>query len=216
MDDLAETGVASEHVADYFEWVLGWRHFKIDGDGQCHSVANPYIWQPGENQALCQGAKGAPHDGKWGHHCGLNCFYNSNNAAYGSLHALVRGRGDRFAIHPNGFRAEYAEILAFVGGRFPSENIQKAAELYKVPLFKRRWQAERYAKKKHLGEWFPKDRRPQRREIFRQDRNVDWNEIPIGDMSDLLSSHYMIFLMALWICVLIGFIYGAINIGGIV
>lgn len=213
MEDFAETEVSSERIPDYFEWVLGWRHFEIDGEGKCHSVSAPYTWSPGENRALCGGSVGAPHDH---HHCGFNCFYEPNNVMYGSLHALVRGRGDRFAIHPNGFRAEYAEIIAFVGGRFPSDNIKKAAKLYKVPIFKRRWQAERYAKRKHLGEWFPKDRRPKGQQVFRQSRDVDWNAVPIGDMSDLLTERYTIFVMVLWICALIGFIYGAINIGGIV
>lgn len=212
MDELVETEVSRERVPDYFEWVLGWRHFEIDGDGRCHSVTTTFTWKPGENQAECQGSTGAPHEG---HHCGFNCFYEPNNVMYGSLHALVRGRGERFAIHPNGFRAEYAEILAFIGGRFPNDNIKRAAELYKVPLFKRRWQAERYAKRKHLGEWFPKDRRP-KGQVFRQSRDVDWNAVPIGDMSDLLASRYTIFVIILWICSIIGFIYGAINIGGIV
>lgn len=207
--ELADKNVPQ--APDYFDWVLGWRHFDIDADGICSSVVNNYVWEPGENRARC-GAPGGEvvHTN---HHCGLNCFYEPTNVLYGSLHALVRGRGERFAIHPNGFRAEYAEIVAFVGGRFPSENLKKAAKRYGVPLFKRRWTAERYVKAKRLGQWFPKERRPKRTEYFAgKERVADWNEIPIGDMSDILADHYMVFVMALWICVLVGFIYGMVRL----
>jgi hypothetical protein len=200
----------SASIPDYFDWVLGWRHFNIDDDGTCHSVSAQYIWQPGENRAECgRNATGeVVHEG---HHCGLNCFYEPTNVMYGSLHALVRGRGDRFAIHPNGFRAEYAEIIAFVGGRHPSEKLKQAAKLHGVPLFKRTWQAERYAKRKGLGEFFPKDRRPKGEKFFqsKSEREVDWNEIPIED------TNYLFFVTMLWVSVLIGFITGGIvTIGG--
>lgn len=203
----------STSAPDYFNWVLGWRHFNIDENGFCHSVANSYVWTPGENRALCGGLSGAPHDG---HHCGLNVFYEPTNVMYGPLHALVRGRGERFAIHPNGFRAEYAEIVAFVGGRHPSASLKAAAKRYGVPLFKRTWSAERYAKRKELGDFFPKDRRPKRREIFRSNREVvDWHEVPIGDMTNPLTNRYTFFLILMWISVLIGFVYGGIvTLGG--
>lgn len=214
MEELAPV-TAADSSPDYFDWVLGWRHFQIGEDGTCRSctpAGGGFVYLPGENKANCAGFNDVVHSG---HHCGFNVFFERDNVAYGSLHALVRGRGNRFAIHPNGYRAEYIEILAFVGGRKPSERLKKAAKKYGVPLFKRHWDAKHYAKKNHLGEWFPEERRPGR-EILRTNREVDWNEVPVGDMTDFLSNIYMIFIIALWSCIAIGFIYGALSAGGFI
>jgi hypothetical protein len=217
VSEVEEARSTLEAVPDYFEWVLGWRSFDIGDDGRCGSrtpAGGGYVWAKGESRAKCNAYEtyDAPHDG---HHCGLNAYYEPKLNPYGTAHALVRGRGERFAIHPDGFRAEYAEILCFVGGRNPSDKMKAAAQRYGVPIFKRRYQAERWAKKNELGDWFPEERRP-KQEIFRSKREVDWNEVPIGDLNDLLSNHYMIFVTSLWVCVLVGFVLGALNAGGVV
>lgn len=215
MEDQVKIARANQvKVPDYFDWVLGWRNFAILADGTCVSPIVGVPWGPGENKAYCIMAghrgEGAPHGN--GHHCGFNAFFEPRGN-YGGDNTLIRGRGERFAIHPDGFRAEYAEIIAFIGGRDPSVEMKAAAKRYNVPIFKRRWTAEQYAKKKELGDWFPKERRPKRETIVPivPMQEADWNEIPIGDMNGLLSYGYLIFIVVLWTCLIAGFLYGVVT-----
>lgn len=204
----------SEQMPDYFEWVLGWKHLILDDDGVAHSGFGDTTWKKGENRATHNGSPGAvgcPHSGS---HCGWNVFYEKRHHQmnYGRANVVLRGRGERFAIHPDGFRAEWAEIVCFVG-RGP--RYKKAGEHYGVPVFKYHWQAEIYLRRNSvLGDYFPEDRRPKGESFFRKEREVDWNEVPMGDMESLLTNGYMIFIIFLWIAVIVGFSLGALNIGG--
>lgn len=213
----ARQEVASFTPPDYMEWVIGWKHLKIDDEGVAiSSIGDNYPWQKGENRASHFGVfHGCPCEGN---HCGFNAFYEKDlcKMAYGRANVVVRGRGERFANHPDGFRAEYAEILCFIGR---GEHYQKAAKRYAVPLFKWHWQVDQYLRRHRvLGDYFPKDRRtekePIKEPIIRKIREVDWNEVPIGDMQSVLTNGYTIFALVLWLAAIAGFILGALNVGG--
>lgn len=205
----------SERMPDYMEWVLGWKHLIIDQNGIAHSDFGDAIWEKGENRSThggYTGAFGCPHEGG---RCGWNIFYEKRHhqMSYGRANVILRGRGEKFAIHPDGFRAEWAEIVCFIGR---GKKYKKAGEYYGVPVFKWHWQAELYLHRNNtLGAYFPKDRRPKSESFFRKERDVDWNEVPMGDMEAPLTNGYMIFIIFLWISVIVGFSLGAFNIGGI-
>lgn len=227
---------------DYFQWVLGWRNFNALSNGYVGALAfSDYIWNPGENQATCAvGLDGIIHSD---HHCGFNAYYEHHCTKLSHLHvALIRGRGDRFAIHPEGFRSEVAEILAFVG---PADSLREAqAARYNVPFFEKPEEALKWALQEELGDTFPEDRRPPSGEegsavIFGGGNPIlntaaavalaKKKNTLIQDMTRMFedavdeaphideefSTRYMIFMGLLALSLIAGFIIGIVQVGGV-
>jgi hypothetical protein len=138
--------------------VVGFRSWKPSpmGDGSVRSrFWGSYDWKPGVNQAVCyskihigelgQVVERPPHsyvmeDVPSGHcNCGLQAHHDFHDSEYyfrggvdECVFGIVKGWG-HMHIHPDGWRAQYAEIVAIVQSpNMPAA--RAAAAYYGVPL----------------------------------------------------------------------------------
>lgn len=142
--------------------VLGYRQFTLDEDGQLGSVATRNWWMPGPNRARCDQAElggmgfspfapryepapdhDAPNDdcvcGLYAWHALPASWLNGTlKESAGSAIAAVVTAWGRLEVHRDGFRAEWAEIVALIhdpyDGPVHRARAQKAADLYGVKL----------------------------------------------------------------------------------
>lgn len=129
----------------FSEAVVGYRRWRLD-DWVLSPLNYSKPWRPGVNKAVCQpgsymrtyssygGDIDSPHKAPHhGCHCGMNAFFEPKGIREGGdvLGAVV-GWGD-LQVHPDGFRAEYAQIVALVGGHV-GPDLTAVATLYNVPI----------------------------------------------------------------------------------
>lgn len=155
---------------DYMDWVIGWKGMNVGAKGLTGSVLHR-VMPPGEVQAR-HGAEqemGCPHEHD---HCGFNAFYEYSDAM--RTNAILRGRGERFAIHPDGWRAEWAEVIGLLLpnplGRSMDDPILSSkvheqylevAKQYEIPLFRNHTEAEIFLfEHPEIGSYFPVEKRP--------------------------------------------------------
>lgn len=123
---------------------LGFRVWSYSRDSGilalCPVAYSNHHWKPGVNRAFC--AKGP--GGGWRSHaapakgctCGLHIYHKVETCNYFSgslLHGVVIGWG-KIALHPDGFRAQYARILALGCNDDTPMVATEIAQRYRVPL----------------------------------------------------------------------------------
>ncbi len=118
--------------------VLGFRGWHVAPSGLLLSSGVTDGWLPGENRAACgRGLHPAPQKGCG---CGLYSHYSLEDLSRsvnwqgndGVLVGAVGGWG-RVILHPDGWRAEYARVLALFR-QGPAAALERAAEVYSVPI----------------------------------------------------------------------------------
>lgn len=102
------------------EPVIGLRHWNVTPEGELHSPIIEGVWQPGVNVAKCiKGRVWQPwnHDGPspvGGCSCGIYAHHEQVGISHSSgIIGVVRGWGS-VRVHPDGWRAEKARIVALV------------------------------------------------------------------------------------------------------
>lgn len=137
-----------KEVPLFSEAVVGYRRWKLD-DWVLSPTNYGSPWRPGVNTAKCQ-----PHTnsnpfwstGESAHHenppekdchCGLNAFFDyqgegwMQHAHKGSVIGAIVGWG-KMHVHPDGFRAQYAQIVCLMGDG--EHYLNDIAAMYQVPL----------------------------------------------------------------------------------
>lgn len=118
--------------------VLGFRGWKVAPSGLLMSAGVSDGWLPGENVAACsRGLHPAPAKGCG---CGLYAHYTLEDLSKsvnwgdqsGTIVGAVSGWG-RVVLHPDGWRAEKAHIIALFR-QGPAAALDRAAAVYKVPV----------------------------------------------------------------------------------
>ncbi len=119
--------------------VLGFRGWRVAPSGLLMSASADDGWVPGDNLATCpRGMHPAP---KAGCGCGLYAHYEletvpqsvnfgGNNG--GIMVGAVAGWG-RVILHPDGWRAEYAKVIALFR-QGPADALARAEALYGAPV----------------------------------------------------------------------------------
>jgi len=130
-------------LIDPLEAVLGVRGWEAREDGRLCSVFWPGKWEPGVNQARCNPAGSMlpePHDAP-GQECGCGLFacsdMNWRDPVFYERPDIVIGTiaaWGRIAPEVDGFRAEYARLLAVGASPEPRVLERRAAVRYGVPL----------------------------------------------------------------------------------
>lgn len=203
-----------DSAPDLCSWALGWRRFKIYANGYvgANQVRCGYIWEPkGEIRATCllhqDGdiiAHGIHDDESC--HCGFNAFHSyfdlqtyegkrklDKLTIKGSptfeINGIIKGRGEKFAVHHEGFRCEYAQIVClhddfnYDGSHIDVFNrksvVGNASLLYGVPVFRTHREADKYAKQ--YGDFIPLDLRPQ--EDIQEEADIPVPHAPISSLS---------------------------------
>lgn len=149
MDKLKETPVYSECVIGYRSWRLNdWVLTPL-------SVGGP--WRPGINHACCHGPFAAMMGGFWDAHveqdgnaqrhkaphancvCGLYAYHEPPRNP-GPIIGAIAAWGD-LQVHPDGFRAEYAQIVALAEPAnlhgSARDGFDLAVATYRVPVVPR-------------------------------------------------------------------------------
>ena len=115
------------------EHVIGYRVWRLRRDGRLMSAGvGCTAWTPGVNVACCDvGCERVP-GGVCG--CGLYAFHDPPPASAPGIVGAIRAHG-ALESHHDGFRAQYAEVVALVQRRRRSTRRERrAAALYGVPL----------------------------------------------------------------------------------
>jgi hypothetical protein len=118
--------------------VLGFRGWKVAPSGLLMSAGVSDGWLPGENVAACsRGLHPAPAKGCG---CGLYAHYTledlSKSVNWGDQSGVIVGAVSgwgRVILHPDGWRAESAHILALFR-QGPAAALERAAKVYSVPV----------------------------------------------------------------------------------
>lgn len=144
-----------DRAPDLVGEVLGWRQWHVSPAGDLISANSHAVWRAGPQRAICGGI-----DGEWDHpapqeNCGCG-WYGIFEPPGGGAVGLFRAWG-KIIVHPNGFRAEWAEIVCLVGER--TKKLERAAAYYEIPLFESRDEAVAYARKGG-HDFIPEDMRP--------------------------------------------------------
>jgi len=135
---------AGEEAPDLAAEVLGFRGWRVSPSGLLMSAAADDGWVPGENVAICpRGMHQAPASGCG---CGLYAHYDfaSVPASMGArdregvMIGAVAGWG-RVILHPDGWRAERARVLAFFR-QGPASALARSETLYGVPVVDGPWE----------------------------------------------------------------------------
>lgn len=151
--------------AVYPQPILGWREWTIDPDrgGELalwplfdHSVINPRPWSGDPNEpasCLMPDHHSPEHDCFCGWHAWFSPDkmhawrrWRSANPHEISVAGAIAGSG-RVELHRDGFRCERAQILCLTFGGPAEERAaqREVADRYKIPIFKSRFKAKRYA-----------------------------------------------------------------------
>ena len=118
--------------------VLGFRGWKVAPSGLLMSAGVSDGWLPGQNDAACsRGLHPAPEKGCG---CGLYAHYSLEDLSKsvhwgddsGTIVGAVAGWG-RVILHPDGWRAQYAHVLALFR-QGPAAALERAAVVYGVPI----------------------------------------------------------------------------------
>lgn len=131
----------------FSECVIGYRSWRL-ADWVLAPVSYGHPWRPGVNRAKCVAHEGLFPSVTFGsgitfeppkpkNHaapqqdctCGLHAYHEIPQQAEGVVIGAVAAWGD-LQVHCNGFRAEYAQILALVA----ADGLEEVAGLYGVPL----------------------------------------------------------------------------------
>lgn len=130
--------------------VVGYRAWNLDPVGYLHSIGVNHVWRPGLNTATCLMGYGpgcgyvpSPIGSGCGA-CGLYGFHRASSIAHAdgagwgrpNIGGLICAHG-HLEIHPDGFRAEHAKVVALVarqGGHELTLALARAAQMYGVNL----------------------------------------------------------------------------------
>lgn len=130
------------------------------------------VWRPGVNEAICctpmmheemEGSSNRVPGTRCG--CGFHSYYDweqrrlrSYHGYIGYINGIVRGWG-AMERHPDGWRAQFAEVLALISGVNEKEDprVIQVAERYKVPVIP---VTAVEAVLSEFGDIFPKEWRP--------------------------------------------------------
>lgn len=137
----------SPDVPDVTEYVVGYRQWVMNDDGRLGSIGAPSVtWTPGVNTAVCLAADYDGNHAAPGHgcDCGLYAYHSYVSDRLGDrgvistrrhIDGVCRAHG-RVESHHQGFRAQYAEVVALAqrDDRHPTLREQQAADYYAVPL----------------------------------------------------------------------------------
>jgi hypothetical protein len=142
---------------DFTQKVRGYRQFNLV-DGELQSLNAQSVWMPGRNKARCERRMLGVHEWMMSYaapsptppkpprhaapqgdcHCGLYAYHETpeewqDGTLKQSVGAVVLAWG-KVEVHRNGFRSEYAEVVALVYdpycGPKKLKRIEKAAKLY--------------------------------------------------------------------------------------
>lgn len=151
IEDHVQSRPAKE-VSLFSECVIGYRKWRL-ADWVLSPINHGSPWRPGVNKAVCQPDKthfylsnynDAP---MFGYHeapgkncnCGMNAFFEPKGIREGGdvLGAVV-GWGD-LQVHPDGFRAEYAQIVGLLRESVLNDSpnsldLTEVSRLYDVPV----------------------------------------------------------------------------------
>lgn len=125
--------------------VLGFRGWRVAPSGLLMSASADDGWIPGDNTATCpRGMHKAPQAGCG---CGLYAHYeldsvpssvNFGGNAGGILVGAVAGWG-RVILHPDGWRAELAKVIALFR-QGPADALERSEALYGAPVLAGPWE----------------------------------------------------------------------------
>lgn len=149
IEDHVQSRPAKE-VPLFSECVIGYRKWRL-ADWVLSPINHGNPWRPGVNKAVCQPDRTHFYLNYMGDapdishkapgrdcNCGMNAFFEPKDIREGGdvLGAVV-GWGD-LQVHPDGFRAEYAQIVALINmgsANDPKEpDLTAVTTLYRVPL----------------------------------------------------------------------------------
>jgi hypothetical protein len=133
----------------FTEKVVGYRSWRFDSD-RLKAIAWEEYWVPGVNTAQCHLTRG-DRGRRWARlanhnpehvpshdcQCGLYAYHRPVNVIPGGAIEGITGAvtaWGKMEVHPTGFRAQYAEIVALVSRNKTIAETRRAARRYRVPV----------------------------------------------------------------------------------
>lgn len=148
------------------EPVIGLRRWSVTDEGELYSPIIEGPWDPGINEAKCiktrlwqpwhhRGA--APVAGCT---CGLYAHHETAGIDSSGVWGVVKGWG-RVQVHQDGWRSQYAELIAIFNRNHEDTLLQKVAARYNVPILPPSFQDGKLLESE-FGSFVPKEIRPKR------------------------------------------------------
>jgi hypothetical protein len=143
--------------------LIGFRSWNLKIEQGSYNLApigstQHHKWIKGVNKAVCKSAKHQAPDRT--HGCGLyGVFDPDSRASYGNgAFGAIAVWGD-IEVHPTGFRAQYAQIIAISPIECDPEQVKAIADIYECMYFPEKRQVIAEAKKHGVMKDFEKERR---------------------------------------------------------
>lgn len=151
------------------EPVIGLRRWNFTSEGELYSPIIEGPWTPGVNVAKCIKSRvwqpwrhdgSAPVDG-----CSCGIYAHHEDKLQGDttgIWGVIRGWGN-VRVHPDGWRAEKAELLAIFSANQTQELLEKVSQRYDVPILPTSFHRPDMLEAE-FGPFVPKSIRPDRTE----------------------------------------------------